>query len=64
MDLSRDVTGYAILPHTDSASKMVTTLYYLPKGRSLARSGTCVVRSLKQETVKSGSGRHSWDNME
>jgi len=66
MDLSRDVTGYAILPHTDSSGKMVTTLYYLPRTADpkVAQAGTCVVRSLTGEVTKSGSGRHGWEDME
>jgi hypothetical protein len=64
MDLSRDVTGYAINPHTDTAKKLVTTLYYLPKTDEIADQGTLVVKSLAGKIVKSGSGRASWDNME
>eukprot|EP00854_Cymbomonas_tetramitiformis_P006694 gene6694-8013_t len=44
MALSRDMTGYAIGPHTDSRGKVVTVLYYLPKNNSAPKdAGTCVV---------------------
>ena len=31
MSLGRDLKGYSIGPHTDTADKWVTTLYFLPK---------------------------------
>eukprot|EP00959_Pyramimonas_sp_CCMP1952_P277100 5792474-Pyramimonas_sp.AAC.1 len=31
MSLGRDLKGYNIGPHTDTADKWVTTLFYLPK---------------------------------
>ena len=31
MALGRDLKGYSIGPHTDTADKWVTTLYYLPR---------------------------------
>ena len=64
MDLSRDMTGYSINPHTDTAKKLVTTLFYLPKDSELANAGTLVVKSLDGKIVRSGSGRSNWERME
>jgi hypothetical protein len=52
MDLSRDVGGYRVRPHKDSSSKLVTTLFYLPKTAlppALAPSST---RLLKPKSAK------------
>jgi len=45
MSLGRDLKGYSIGPHTDTADKWVTTLYYLPKDDKHPDLGTAVVRS-------------------
>jgi len=45
MSLGRDLKGYNIGPHTDTADKWVTTLFYLPKDDKNPNLGTAVVRS-------------------
>ena len=64
MDLSRDLTGYQINPHTDSSHKLVTTLYYLPRTSDMAHVGTLVVKSKHGKLSKAGSGRSTWDGFE
>mmetsp|Transcript_18879 Transcript_18879/g.41362 ORF Transcript_18879/g.41362 Transcript_18879/m.41362 type:complete len:670 (-) Transcript_18879:293-2302(-) len=61
MDLTRDVNGYEVRPHTDSPNKLVTTLYYLPKDNQLAATGTLVLRSDKNRVARSSSGRVKWE---
>lgn len=50
LDLSRDLAGYAIGAHTDSRSKLVTTLFYLPRDTQLEYMGTMVVQSKSGRT--------------
>lgn len=38
--LVEDITRYALSPHTDAPSKVVTVLFYLPKDESQAHLGT------------------------
>lgn len=52
MELNRDISGYAIGPHTDAPYKWITMLYYLPKDSALSTAGTQVVRSTKGTTQK------------
>jgi len=40
--LVRDYEGYAIPPHTDSTSKIITVLIYLPEDNSLENEGTAI----------------------
>jgi hypothetical protein len=52
MDLSRDVPGYSISPHTDTRHKLVTTLFYLPNTTAWPEAGTqFLVRALPAPVV-------------
>eukprot|EP00240_Pyramimonas_obovata_P013932 CAMPEP_0118957918 /NCGR_PEP_ID=MMETSP1169-20130426/62356_1 /TAXON_ID=36882 /ORGANISM="Pyramimonas obovata, Strain CCMP722" /LENGTH=197 /DNA_ID=CAMNT_0006906021 /DNA_START=1135 /DNA_END=1728 /DNA_ORIENTATION=+ len=57
MDLSRDISGYEIGPHTDTDKKWVTTLYYLPSTEKHSKIGTQVLRS-KSGKVQKNRMRH------
>lgn len=52
MELNRDISGYAIGPHTDAPYKWITMLYYLPKDASMSTAGTQIVRSNKGTSQK------------
>lgn len=55
--LVRDLPGYKIPPHTDSTSKIITVLIYLPQDESFTREGTSMfVPKKKGFTCK--DGRH------
>ena len=61
VELNMDEGGYALGPHTDSPSKYVTALYYLPPtGEEVPGAGTAVVRSKKGRTQKGKSEWRSW----
>mmetsp|Transcript_50916 Transcript_50916/g.94877 ORF Transcript_50916/g.94877 Transcript_50916/m.94877 type:complete len:431 (+) Transcript_50916:325-1617(+) len=64
MDISRDVFGYNIKPHTDTVKKWVTVLWYLPTSSELASSGTLIVRSKSNQTAKSSGGKKWSDDFE
>lgn len=53
--LVRDFPGYQIPPHTDSLSKVITVLIYLPKDDSLQGEGTSIYEPKKKNfTCKKG----------
>lgn len=60
LELNRDMTGYAIGPHTDSISKWLTTLYYLPRTDSHPNMGTYAMRS-RGGNQQFRSGREIWE---
>ena len=61
LDLSRDLRGYAIGPHTDDPFKLVSTLYYLPHhDRPQPKYGTQVVSSGAGKT----QGKSQWLDMD
>ncbi|KAK3266511.1 hypothetical protein CYMTET_24873 [Cymbomonas tetramitiformis] len=60
LDLSRDLAGYAIDPHTDTDNKLVTTLYYLPSGSQMPKAGTLVLKSKRGAVSKDGTGKRTW----
>mmetsp|Transcript_40061 Transcript_40061/g.55664 ORF Transcript_40061/g.55664 Transcript_40061/m.55664 type:complete len:457 (+) Transcript_40061:219-1589(+) len=60
MSLGRDLRGYSIGPHTDTADKWVTTLYYLARNNRHPDLGTCVVKS-KSGMVSKGNFRGKLD---
>jgi FkbM family methyltransferase len=45
--LLRDSQGYKIPPHTDTPSKVISALFYLPKDKSLEQYGTSVFKPKK-----------------
>ena len=61
LSLNRDLQGYGIKPHTDSANKWVTTLFFMPsRGRpELEKLGTSVIMS-KSGKVDDGGGIVNW----
>jgi len=61
MSMNRDMTGYEIGPHTDSTTKWVTILYYLPPDANAPRqAGTSMLRSKSGKKQKSNSEWSSW----
>ena len=57
LELSRDMSGYGIGPHTDTDKKWVTTLFYLPSTAKHAGVGTSILRSNSNRVQKQGT-RH------
>lgn len=55
--LVNDCTNYAIGPHTDSAQRLVTFLFYLPKDASMRELGTSVYAP-KDPAFTCWGGRH------
>jgi hypothetical protein len=62
MDLSRDVPGYSISPHTDTRHKLVTTLFYLCNTTAWPEAGTQFLVSSEGKESAHGSGRVKWDD--
>ncbi|KAK3283532.1 hypothetical protein CYMTET_8765 [Cymbomonas tetramitiformis] len=60
MDLSRDISGYSIGPHSDTEMKWVTTLYYLPPTAEDSDVGTAVIQSLTGSLQKTGAQHKKW----
>jgi len=53
--LVRDLPGYSIPPHTDSVSKIITVLIYLPEDNSMEEEGTSIYTPKKDGfTCKTG----------
>jgi len=55
--LVRDLPGYQISPHTDSTTKVITVLIYLPEDNSMENEGTSLFVP-KQEGFTCSTGRH------
>lgn len=56
--LTRDVTGYAIAPHTDTHWKGITVLVYLPPDHSLEHIGTVIHEKAADGSMKrAGQGK-------
>ena len=55
--LVNDQTNYAIGPHTDSARRLVSFLFYLPRDSSMRELGTSVYRP-KDRNFTCWTGRH------
>jgi hypothetical protein len=55
--LVEDITNYALGPHTDAPSKVVTVLFYLPRDNSQAHLGTSIY-SPKDPTGRCPGGPH------
>ncbi|KAK3267181.1 hypothetical protein CYMTET_24249 [Cymbomonas tetramitiformis] len=60
MDLSRDLSGYEIGPHTDTDFKWVTTLFYLPSTAKHSGVGTAILKSKSGRVQKSGTRHMPW----
>lgn len=57
----RDFTRYAIAPHTDMPSKLVSLLFYLPHDTALQRHGTSIYVPLDPRLRCEGTARHRFD---
>jgi hypothetical protein len=55
--LVEDITNYALGPHTDSPSKVITVLFYLPKDDSQRHMGTSIYTP-KDPTRRCPGGPH------
>ncbi|KAK3252533.1 hypothetical protein CYMTET_38167 [Cymbomonas tetramitiformis] len=59
-DLASDRTGYEISPHTDSIDKLITILFYLPKGDTYKSFGTTVYES--RDGLDDGGFMRTYEN--
>ncbi|MDA0707438.1 MAG: hypothetical protein O2805_12720 [Proteobacteria bacterium] len=57
----RDFTRYAIAPHTDMPSKLVSLLFYLPRDTSMQHLGTSIYVPLNPALRCEGTARHRFD---
>mmetsp|Transcript_10109 Transcript_10109/g.21074 ORF Transcript_10109/g.21074 Transcript_10109/m.21074 type:complete len:295 (-) Transcript_10109:427-1311(-) len=60
MELSRDMSGYRIGPHTDTDKKWVTTLYYLPSTAKHAGVGTSILRNKNGRVQRAGTKHYTF----
>jgi hypothetical protein len=60
--LVRDVTNYAISPHTDSPRKLVSLLFYLPADDSMRHLGTSLYAPKDPAFRCPGTGHHPFEN--
>lgn len=56
--LIRDFGQYVLGPHTDSPSKLIASLFYLPPDDSAAHLGTSLYRPTDRNFRCDGTGRH------
>lgn len=61
--LMRDTPGYEISPHTDSRSKALTALFYLPADESNGAFGTSLYTLKAGESVQDDT-HHGWEKFE
>ncbi len=57
--LVRDFTRYAIKPHTDTETKLVSLLFYMPKDASMSHLGTSIYAPSDPEFRSDGSKHFS-----
>ena len=62
MELTRDVKGFSVGPHTDSQAKWVTTLFYLPRDRKLVGKGGTLVGKFKDGRKQTGGS--TWQSFD
>jgi hypothetical protein len=62
--LVRDRTRYSLGPHTDSARKLVSVLFYLPADASLERHGTSMYVPKDPGFTCAGGEHHSFERFE
>lgn len=60
----QDYSTYALSPHTDSAAKVVSLLFYLPADESLAHLGTSIYIPRDPTFVCDGSQHHPFENFQ
>jgi hypothetical protein len=58
--LVRDRQGYAIKPHTDIKSKVISLLFYLPKDESNSDAGTTVMTPKQAGFTSDGTRRYEF----
>jgi len=59
--LVRDLTNYAISPHTDSPRKLVSLLFYLPQDDSMRHLGTSLYAPKDPAFRSEGTGHHPFE---
>jgi len=57
----RDLSRYSIAPHTDSPSKLVSLLFYLPRDTSMQHLGTSIYVPRDPALRCEGKARHRFD---
>jgi hypothetical protein len=62
--LVEDITNYALGPHTDSPSKIVTVLFYLPKDESQAHLGTSIYMPKDRERRCPGGPHYGYEGFD
>ena len=64
MILIRDKPGYGLGPHSDSPSKALSALFYLPKDDALIEHGTSLYRPKQEGFTCEGNKHHDRKNFE
>lgn len=59
--LIRDLTGYAIGPHTDSPAKVISALFYLPEDESQIEAGTSLYLPKDKDFKCAGGPHHKFE---
>lgn len=62
--LVEDITHYALGPHTDAPSKVVTVLFYLPKDDSQAHLGTSIYMPKDRAARCPGGPHYGYDEFD
>lgn len=62
--LIRDLAGYQIGPHTDSPSKVITVLFYLPKDGLLVDAGTTIYTPKKMDFTCAGGPHYPFEDFD
>lgn len=62
--LVEDITNYALGPHTDAPSKVITVLFYLPKDDSQAHMGTSIYMPKDPARRCPGGPHHRYEDFE
>jgi hypothetical protein len=58
--LMRDLTNYALGPHTDSPSKLISALFYLPQDDAAPQLGTALYVPKQRGFTCEGGGHHDF----
>ncbi|XRB17794.1 hypothetical protein RI054_16g76390 [Pseudoscourfieldia marina] len=62
LQLTRDLRGYSIPPHTDTPQKLVTTLFYLPrKFDNVSKYGTQLLSVRSEQNFRNLSRKHNYN---
>jgi hypothetical protein len=62
LKLVRDKENYALKPHTDAPSRMITLMIYLPKDESIKDYGTAIYRPKTPGFTCSGKNRYPFED--